>query len=163
MAYWSRMVRISYDPTSGLIEVRVLAFTADDATLIARTLFDDSSKMINELSAIAREDSIRYARQDLDEAVERLKTARQAVTEFRNRHQMVDPKIDLANQGGLLGFGGAFKETREGIFAPNGDLDATLQNPGRGRFRYFYMPHEDLIGTMRRALERHGAPAREHS
>ncbi|MCB9749732.1 MAG: thioredoxin family protein [Myxococcales bacterium] len=49
------------------------------------------------------------------------------------------------------------------FFAPNGDLDATLQNPGRGRFRYFYMPHEDLIGTMRRALERHGAPAREHS
>ncbi len=45
------------------------------------------------------------------------------------------------------------------FFAPNGDIDSTLQNPNRRRFRYFYMPNEDLLGTMRRALERHGGGA----
>lgn len=101
--YWNRMVQVAYDKSSGLIEVRVLAFDPDDAHRVAQALFDESARMINELSAIAREDSIRYARDDLDEALERLKAARQAITEFRNRNQLVDPKIDLQNQGGLLG------------------------------------------------------------
>jgi capsular polysaccharide transport system permease protein len=101
--YWERMVEVAYDKASGLIEVRVLAFDPDDAQRIAAALFDASAKMINELSAIAREDSIRYARTDLDESIERLKVAREAVTAFRNRHQLVDPRIELQNQGGLLG------------------------------------------------------------
>lgn len=38
-----------------------------------------------------------------------------------------------------------------------GEIDQGLQNPNRtARFRYFYTPKEDLVATMRRALERHG-------
>lgn len=102
VSYWSRMVQIYYDSSSGLIEIRVLAFAPDDATRIAEALFAQSSQMINDLSAIAREDSIRYAREELATAMDRLKTARAAVTEFRNLHQMVDPSMDLQVQTGLL-------------------------------------------------------------
>lgn len=101
--HWGRMVKIYYDDGAGLIEVRVLAFVAEDAQLISQTLFDLSSEMINALSAIAREDAIRYARADLNEAVDRLKTAREAVTKFRNTYQLVDPSVDLQTQAGLLG------------------------------------------------------------
>ena len=39
----------------------------------------------------------------------------------------------------------------------DGAVDQGLQNPNRpDRFRYFYTPKEDLVATMRRALERHG-------
>lgn len=58
--------------------------------------------MINQLSAIAREDAIGYAEAELEVAVDRLKTARTALTEFRNRTQIVDPTIDTQNQMGLL-------------------------------------------------------------
>ena len=101
--YWNRMVRISYGAGSGLIEVEVLAFEAEDATLIARTLFDESSQMINDLSDIARQDAIRYAREELDEALEKLKEARAVVTKFRNANQIVNPEIDIQTQAGLLG------------------------------------------------------------
>lgn len=101
--HWQRMVKIYYDDGAGLIEVRALAFTAGDAQLIAQTLFEHSSEMINALSAIAREDAIRYAREDLNTALDRLKTAREAVTKFRNTHQLVDPSVDLQTQAGLLG------------------------------------------------------------
>lgn len=101
--YWNRMVRISYRAGSGLIEVEVLAFSARDATLIAQTLFNRSSQMINELSDIARQDSIRYAREELDEALDRLKDARSVVTKFRNDNQIVNPEIDIQTQAGLLG------------------------------------------------------------
>lgn len=101
--YWPRMVQISYDSGTGLMEVRTLAFRPEDATAIAAAIYEESSAMINELSDIAREDSVRYARDELDRAVERLRSARLAVTEFRNRTQIVDPSVDLQTQAGLLG------------------------------------------------------------
>lgn len=101
--YWNKMVRVSYGAGSGLIEVEVLAFAAQDATNIARTLFEKSSQMINDLSDIARQDSIRYAREELAEALERLKDARAMVTLFRNENQLVNPEIDIQTQAGLLG------------------------------------------------------------
>lgn len=100
--YWKRMVRISYDSTTGLIELRVHAFEPRDAQIIAQTILDESTRMINELSAIARADATRYAREELDKAVERLREQRVAVTEFRSRTQIVDPSADIQGQMGLL-------------------------------------------------------------
>ncbi|UWR24453.1 hypothetical protein K3756_18285 (plasmid) [Sulfitobacter sp. S190] len=101
--YWSNMVRLSYGAGSGLLEVEVRAFTAADATQIAQSLFDESSNMINELSAIAREDAIGYAREELDAGLERLRQARETLTRFRNENQLINPESDLQSQAGLLG------------------------------------------------------------
>jgi protein-disulfide reductase (glutathione) len=39
----------------------------------------------------------------------------------------------------------------------DGNVDQGLQNPNRpSRYRYFYTPEEDLVATMRRALNQHG-------
>lgn len=101
--HWERFVVISYDDTAGLIEVRAKAFDPVDATLIAQTLFDKSSEMINGLSDIAREDAIRYAREELDAAVSLLQQAREDVTRFRNLNQLVDPSVNVNTQAGLMG------------------------------------------------------------
>lgn len=100
--YWARMVRLTYAAGSGLIEVEVRAFDPDDAHEIAQELFDQSSIMINELSSVARSDATRYASDELDQSVERLKVARQALTLFRNETQIVDPMADIAGRMGLL-------------------------------------------------------------
>jgi capsular polysaccharide transport system permease protein len=100
--YWNDMVRLSRGKGPGLLEVEVRAFDPADAHAIATLLFEKSATMINDLSAIAREDAIRYAREDLDEAVGRLKAAREAVTRFRNLNQIVTPEMDIQAQAGLL-------------------------------------------------------------
>jgi len=100
--FWRRAVRISYDANSGLMELRVLAFSPQDAKAIAEAIYDESTRMINNLSAIAREDATRYAREDLDLAVERLKAAREAITAFRIENQIVDLTADIQGQMGLL-------------------------------------------------------------
>jgi len=102
MRYWPRMVKVYNDSGTGIINVQVQAFTPQDAQTIAQMIYDDSSEMINRLSAIAREDATRYAREDRDEALERLKIARTALTAFRNRTQIVDPAASVQNQMGLL-------------------------------------------------------------
>lgn len=100
--YWERMLRISYDSGSGLIEMRVLAFDPQEAQAIAQEIYLESSETVNELSAVAREDATRYARVDLDLAQERLKEAREALTAFRVENQIVDPSADIQGQMGLL-------------------------------------------------------------
>ena len=100
--HWSRKLRIAFDIGSGLMEIRVLAFDPHEARMIAQAILDESTRRINELSAAAREDATRHAREDLDLALERLRTAREAVTEFRIRTQIVDPTADLQGQMGVL-------------------------------------------------------------
>jgi capsular polysaccharide transport system permease protein len=100
--YWGRMVRIYYDSGTRLIDLEVRAFTPDDAQTIAQMIFDESSAMINSLSAIAREDTIGYAREELEQAQDRLTEARVALAEWRNANQTIDPTADTQGQMGLV-------------------------------------------------------------
>ncbi len=100
--YWGRMVKTYYDAGTGLIELRVLAFDPEDARQIAQALFEESSSMINRLSAIARDDTIRFAQDELNRAENRLKTARQELTRYRSEKQIIDPDADIQVQMGLL-------------------------------------------------------------
>ncbi|MGC1505532.1 MAG: capsule biosynthesis protein [Sulfitobacter sp.] len=100
--HWERKISIIYDSSTGLIELEVLAFDPKDALGVAQAILEECTAMINSLSRIAQEDSIRFTREELANAVERLKAARRALTQFRNRTQIVDPSIDTQNQMGLL-------------------------------------------------------------
>ena len=100
--YWSRMVRISYDQATGLMELQVLAFDPDYAQALAQEIVAESQSVINTLSDASRADATRYAEDDLAEALERLKIAREALTAFRTRTQIVDPLADLQGRLGVM-------------------------------------------------------------
>lgn len=102
LAHWQRKVRVYYDGSTGLIEVHVNAFRAKDAHLLAETIYREAERMINALSDVARADATQYAAEERDKAIERLIAARQALTSFRLRTQIVDPSADVAGQMGLL-------------------------------------------------------------
>ncbi len=100
--HWGRQVRIYYDGGTGLIDLEILAFDPEDARAIAQMIFAESNAMINELSAVAREDAISYARDELEQAQARLTEARVALAEWRNENQTVDPTADTQGQMGLV-------------------------------------------------------------
>lgn len=100
--YWQNMVRVNYDNGTALIELQVRAFAPEDAQKIAAAIFEESSRMINALSAIAREDTTRYAREELDQAIARLKVSREAMTQFRLHNQIADPSTEIGVQTGLM-------------------------------------------------------------
>lgn len=100
--YWNRMIHVTLGNSSGLIEVRVNAFSPEAAHQIAEAIVTESSTMINDLSMTARNDATRYARLDLEVAVERLRSAREALTTFRSETRIVDPRADIQGQMGLL-------------------------------------------------------------
>ena len=97
---WDDKVRVYYD--DGMIDLRVLAFDPADSQKIGQAILKESSAMINAINDVAREDTIRYSREELDVAEERLRQARSGMTAFRNAHQIVDPTADVAGQAGVL-------------------------------------------------------------
>lgn len=100
--YWNRMVHVYNDGGTGLIDLQVEAFAAADAQTIASMIYDESAAMMSRLSAIARADATRQARDERDAAVRRLGSARAALTLFRNRTQIVDPATSIQTQMGLV-------------------------------------------------------------
>lgn len=100
--FWERAVHVSYDQGSGLTELQVLAFDPEMAQRLATTIVEESQAMVNALNTAAREDAIRYAKADLEDTLQRLLQARQALTAFRTRTQIVDLGADLQGRMGVL-------------------------------------------------------------
>ena len=100
--YWQRIVSVSYDSGSGLIEIQVVAYDREMAQALMRAIVAHSQDRINILNEQAREDAMRYARADLDEALERLKIAREAMIQFRTRTRIVDPEADIQGRMGVM-------------------------------------------------------------
>jgi capsular polysaccharide transport system permease protein len=101
-AHWQRMVEVSYDSGAGIIHVEARAFTPEDAQAVARAVMVRSSALVNQLSEQAREDAIRFAREELDEAEANVRVIRERLAGFRRTHNIVDPTADVAGQMGLL-------------------------------------------------------------
>jgi capsular polysaccharide transport system permease protein len=100
--FWLRMVRVSYDEASGLIEVQVRAHEAGFAQAMAERIVAESQAMINQLNESSRSDALAWAQADLDTAVARLRAAREALTAFRATTQIVDPAADIQGRMGIL-------------------------------------------------------------
>ncbi len=100
--YWQRIVGISYDGGTGLIEVRAMGFAPEVARAVTSAILRESQDRINALNNQAREDAMRYARDDLDQAIARLKSAREALTRFRTRTRIVDPAADIQGRMGVM-------------------------------------------------------------
>ena len=99
---WLRMVAVSYDTAAGIIDVTARAFTPEDAHAIAEAILAQSSALVNDLAEQAREDAVRFAREELAEAEAHLAEVRARLAAFRREHSLVDPSADVAGQSGLL-------------------------------------------------------------
>ncbi len=99
---WGRMVEVNFESGTGIIHVQARAFTPADATAVAGQILAESDALVNILSEQAREDAIRFARDELTEATENLRAVRAGLADFRRRYNVVDPGADVAGQMGLL-------------------------------------------------------------
>jgi capsular polysaccharide transport system permease protein len=90
--HYLRFIKISTDSSSGITSLEVRAFRPDDAYALARALVGHSEALINRLNDRARQDAIRYAKDEVAIAEKRLAEVQRRVTGFRNRETMVDPK-----------------------------------------------------------------------
>jgi capsular polysaccharide transport system permease protein len=89
--HWNSAVDVSLDPGTGIVTVEARAFRPEEAQAIAAAILEASAELVNHLADIAREDAVRYARIELEEAEARLREIRTRLRQFRNVEQDVDP------------------------------------------------------------------------
>ncbi|MFN4156352.1 MAG: sugar transporter [Paracoccaceae bacterium] len=100
--FWKRVLRLSYDSSSGLIDLTVQALDPVTAQTIAQVILEESQNMINQLNETARRDALTNADRELDQAVADLRVARGALTVFRAQTRIVDPIADIQGRMGVV-------------------------------------------------------------
>ncbi len=92
LEYWKAMIDIRYDGTSGITTLSVTAFSAEDALRIARRLLEEAEQHVNKLTERVRHDKLSFAKNELQEAEQRLINARAAMIRFRSQQKDIDPE-----------------------------------------------------------------------
>ena len=96
------MISVSVDRVSGLVLVRVLAFTPEDALALARAASVSAEKMIDSVAMRERQDAMFSAEQELETASLRYSAALTAMRDVRNQEGTVDPKQTIKSSAETL-------------------------------------------------------------
>lgn len=102
LGFYKKMVRISIDHDTNLINIKVKAFDPKLSQAIAAALLQISSDYLNNLSTIVRRDTLKTSEQDLAQAEENVRKARMAMTAYRASTGTLDPAATaLATSAGI--------------------------------------------------------------
>jgi capsular polysaccharide transport system permease protein len=112
--YWLGHVSANVDALSGVLNLRVDAFHAQDALDLATDVVRLTEALVNEITLRNRADALARAEAEVGLARGKLAEAREKLLSFRNRNALVDPGARAASLGELIG-----KLTLERIDAVN--------------------------------------------
>ncbi|MGI3170418.1 capsule biosynthesis protein [Pseudooceanicola sp. C21-150M6] len=93
---YQKYVKISYDPTEGVIKMEVSAADPEVAANFSRHLIDYAEERVDELSRRKREDSMQSARESLERAKVERREAQEALVRLQEQN-FVDPEGFIAS------------------------------------------------------------------
>jgi capsular polysaccharide transport system permease protein len=100
--YWQWHINTSIEAPSGIVTMRVSAFSPEDALRIADATVDLSERLVNGLSTRARQDAVTEAEAELARAETRLTNARATMRDLRNQQSTLDPQRTAEGIGRLI-------------------------------------------------------------
>jgi len=83
--YWERMVTVSVSASSGIVTVKVKAFSADTSATLTKEVVKASEIMVNQVNNRIWKDVISTAESNVENAKSQLQRARETVAAARNR------------------------------------------------------------------------------
>ena len=102
LSFYKKMVRVSIDHDTNLINVKVKSFDPKMAQTIAAALLEISSDYLNNLSTIVRRDTVKSSEQELQQAEDKVRQARMAMTAYRASTGTLDPAASaMATSAGI--------------------------------------------------------------
>ena len=84
-------VSVHLDTSSGISDLTVKAFRAEDARRIANALLSDAEALVNRMNVRARRDAINMTQTEVDRAEQRVTEVQTALTAYRTRQNTIDP------------------------------------------------------------------------
>jgi capsular polysaccharide transport system permease protein len=100
--YWERQISVAVDRTSGLVTLRIRAFTAEDSLALAKTIIADAENMINQLTRKNESDNLERASRELDRSRTKLETTVSELRDARNKAGVLDVETAVQSYMELL-------------------------------------------------------------
>jgi capsular polysaccharide transport system permease protein len=100
--YYESMVDATFDAASGITTIKVKAFRREDAMAISTVLLRLSEELINSFNVRAEKDTLHLARSELAKAAKNLSDVRRRLTDFRVKHQEIDPTTSTVAIGSII-------------------------------------------------------------
>lgn len=136
--YYGKKIAVNHDSTSSIVTLTVRAYSAGDAHRFNERLLEMAEATVNKLNTRGRQDLIRFAQTEVDEARVKTETAALALSAYRNKQGVVDPEkqatIQLQMisklQDELISTRTQLRELR--AFAPQNSQIEALQTRAKG-------------------------------
>ncbi len=96
LEYYRDKVEVEVETGTDITVLRVRAFDPDAAQKIAGTIIELSERLVNRMSERITDDTLRFARLELEQAEALVRQANQAITRFRNESRSIDPGEETA-------------------------------------------------------------------
>ena len=96
--HYLKMVRVSYDPSEGVLEMAVRATTAEDAKRFSDAIIGYAEEMVDQLSDPIREAALSDAESSVGNAEERLVEAQSREAMLRNQRDIFSIEAEVAKE-----------------------------------------------------------------
>jgi capsular polysaccharide transport system permease protein len=103
LQYWLKIATASVDTVSGILTLKVEGFRAEDAAQIAKDIVRLSEALVNNVTMRSRTDALARAEREVSLSADKLATAREKLTAFRNQGSLIDPASRAQSVGETLG------------------------------------------------------------
>ena len=91
--YWRWAVVPQLNVDTGIISLEVKAYTPEMAQALTRAVLSRSEALVNAMNERAQNDAVALAREEVSRAEDRVRKAQSAMREFRDTHNLIDPKM----------------------------------------------------------------------
>lgn len=91
--YYGSKVSAEFDPETGITTLTARAFRPQDAQDINTRLLERAEQLVNDLNSRGREDLVRYAEREVDEAKAQASAAALELAAYRDRKGVIDPEL----------------------------------------------------------------------
>lgn len=93
--HFQHYVEVKFDPGTGITSFEVQAFTSAQAQQLAQRLLEGSEQLVNDLNKRAKNDSIKFAQELVEDATEKLRSIQAQLTAFRNEARLLSPDAEV--------------------------------------------------------------------
>jgi capsular polysaccharide transport system permease protein len=100
--YWNSMVRTYVDGPSAIVTVEAKAFRPEDALALSSAIVAASEKLANEVSARARNDTMKWSEDEVKRAEGKVEAALANLRDYRDSEGYIDPVAAATSTSKLL-------------------------------------------------------------
>lgn len=93
---YKRNVKISYDPTEGLVKMEVIAADPETAVEFANALVGYAEEQVDQLTARLRDDQMEGAKASYADAEQKLQDANQRVVELQEKNKVISSEVEVS-------------------------------------------------------------------